>query len=71
MAALADDARGGIGGDRRRCPRPRLATASGRIAPGYKADIVMLDLDHPNWLPLSGPVNQLVHCQDGTAVAAS
>ena len=42
----------------------------GRIAPGYKADIVMLDLDHPNWLPLNDPVNQLVHCEDGTAVAS-
>jgi 5-methylthioadenosine/S-adenosylhomocysteine deaminase len=40
----------------------------GKIAPGYKADIVMLDLDHPNWLPLNDPVNQLVHCEDGTAV---
>jgi guanine deaminase len=40
----------------------------GRIAPGYKADLVMLDLDHPNWLPLNDPVNQLVHCEDGTAV---
>jgi len=42
----------------------------GRIAPGYKADIVMLDLDHPNWLPLNDPVNQLVHPEDGTAVAS-
>lgn len=40
----------------------------GRLAPGYKADLVMLDLDHPNWLPLNDPVNQLVHCEDGTAV---
>ena len=40
----------------------------GRIAPGYKADLVLLDLDHPNWLPLNNPVNQLVHCEDGTAV---
>jgi guanine deaminase len=40
----------------------------GRIAPGYLADLVMLDLDHPNWLPLNDPVNQLVHCEDGTAV---
>jgi guanine deaminase len=40
----------------------------GRIAPGWKADLVMLDLDHPNWLPLNDPVNQLVHCEDGTAV---
>ena len=28
----------------------------------------MLDLDHPNWLPLNDPVNQLVHAEDGTAV---
>jgi 5-methylthioadenosine/S-adenosylhomocysteine deaminase len=42
----------------------------GRIAPGYKADIVMLDLDHPNWLPFNDPVNQLVHTEDGTAVAS-
>ena len=40
----------------------------GRIAPGYKADIVMLDLGHPNWLPLNDPVNQLVHAEDGSAV---
>jgi len=40
----------------------------GRIAPGYKADLVLLDLDHPNWMPLNDPVNQLVHCEDGTAV---
>jgi guanine deaminase len=40
----------------------------GRIAPGYKADLVLIDLDHPNWLPLNDPVNQLVHCEDGTAV---
>src|SRR5262249_58834999 len=41
----------------------------GRLAPGFKADIVMLDLDHPNWLPFNDPVNQLVHTEDGTAVA--
>jgi guanine deaminase len=40
----------------------------GRIAPGFKADLVFLDLDHPNWLPLNDPVNQLVHCEDGTAI---
>jgi 5-methylthioadenosine/S-adenosylhomocysteine deaminase len=42
----------------------------GRLSPGYKADIVMLDLDHPNWLPLNDPVNQLVHTEDGSAVAS-
>jgi guanine deaminase len=47
-----------------------LEGSIGRLAPGYKADIVMLDLDHPNWLPLNDPVNQLVHTEDGTAVAS-
>jgi 5-methylthioadenosine/S-adenosylhomocysteine deaminase len=42
----------------------------GRLAPGFKADIVMLDLDHPNWLPFNDPVNQLVHTEYGTAVAS-
>jgi 5-methylthioadenosine/S-adenosylhomocysteine deaminase len=42
----------------------------GKLAPGYKADIVMLDLDHPNWLPFNDPVNQLVHTEDGTAVVS-
>ena len=41
---------------------------TGRIARGYKADLVMLDLDHPNWLPFNNPVNQLVHSEDGNAV---
>jgi guanine deaminase len=40
----------------------------GRIAPGWKADLVMLDLDHPNWMPFNNPVNQLVHTEDGAAV---
>ena len=40
----------------------------GRVAPGWKADLVLLDLDHPNWMPLNDPVNQLVHCEDGSAV---
>jgi 5-methylthioadenosine/S-adenosylhomocysteine deaminase len=45
-----------------------FADRIGRIAPGWKADLVLLDLDHPNWLPFNDPVNQLVHCEDGTAV---
>jgi guanine deaminase len=40
----------------------------GRLAPGYKADIVFLDLDCINWIPLNDAVNALVHTEDGSAV---
>ncbi len=40
----------------------------GRIAPGYKADLVFLDLDHINLVPLNDAVNQLVNTEDGAAV---
>ena len=40
----------------------------GRLAPGSRADIVFLDLEHINWIPLNDPVNALVHVEDGTAV---
>jgi guanine deaminase len=40
----------------------------GRLAPGYKADIVFLDLGHVNWIPLNDPTNQLVHTEDAGAV---
>ena len=40
----------------------------GKIAPGYKADIVFLDLHHINWIPMNDPVNALVHTEDGTGV---
>jgi guanine deaminase len=40
----------------------------GRIARGYKADLVFVDLDHVNWIPCNDPTNQLVHTEDGTGV---
>ena len=40
----------------------------GRIAPGYKADIVFLDSTHINYIPLNDIVNQLVHTEDGGGV---
>lgn len=45
-----------------------LAKQIGKIAPGYKADIVFLDLHHINWIPMNDPVNQIVHTEDGSAV---
>ncbi|MFM9881994.1 MAG: amidohydrolase family protein [Burkholderiales bacterium] len=40
----------------------------GRIEIGYKADVVFLDLASLNYTPLNDAVNQLVFCEDGTAV---
>jgi 5-methylthioadenosine/S-adenosylhomocysteine deaminase len=40
----------------------------GRIAKGYKADLVLLDLDSVNYVPLNNATNQLVLTEDGTAV---
>ena len=45
-----------------------MAGEIGRIAPGYKADIVFLDLHHINWIPTNDPVNQIVHTEDGNGV---
>lgn len=40
----------------------------GRLAPGYQADVVLLDLAAPHYVPLNDAVNQVVHCEDGTGV---
>jgi cytosine/adenosine deaminase-related metal-dependent hydrolase len=40
----------------------------GRIAPGYAADIVFLDLDAPTLIPLNEPFTQVVMGEDGTSV---
>ncbi len=40
----------------------------GRIAAGFAADIVFLDLNAPTLIPLNDPVNQLVFGEDGTSV---
>ena len=41
----------------------------GRLEPGYRADIVMLDLASIGFIPLNDPVNQIVHAEDSTAVS--
>ena len=45
-----------------------LGDKLGKLAPGYKADLVLLDLAHVNWIPLGDATNQLVHTEDGNAV---
>lgn len=45
-----------------------MADRIGRIAPGYKADLVFLDLDNINFVPLNDAANQIVNCEDSSAV---
>ena len=45
-----------------------MADLIGRIAPGFKADLVFLDLDHINLVPLNNAVTHLVNSEDGAAV---
>ncbi len=40
----------------------------GRIAPGYKADLVFLDLGHINYTPLGNLAHQVVFGENGAAV---
>jgi guanine deaminase len=43
-------------------------STAGRIAPGGRADLVLLDLTRPEYVPLRDPLRQLVHGESGTAV---
>jgi len=45
-----------------------FAGSLGRIAAGYKADIVLLDRWNLNYVPLNDVTNQLVNAEDATAV---
>ena len=40
----------------------------GRIAIGCQADLVLLDLSKPHYMPLNDPLTQIVHAEDGTGV---
>jgi guanine deaminase len=40
----------------------------GRIAPGYKADLTLIDMSDPSWSPLNSAVRQLVHVEAGRGV---
>jgi 5-methylthioadenosine/S-adenosylhomocysteine deaminase len=45
-----------------------LADEIGAIAPGMKADLVLLDLDDLAWLPMNSATRQLVYSETGRAV---
>lgn len=45
-----------------------LHDSIGRLAAGYKADIVFLDLTHVNYVPLNDAVRQVVFSENGAAV---
>jgi 5-methylthioadenosine/S-adenosylhomocysteine deaminase len=45
-----------------------LGTAIGSIEPGKRADLVLYDLDVPEWRPLLNPVNNLVYAATGASV---
>ncbi len=40
----------------------------GQITPGFKADLVFLDLANVNFVPLNDAANQIVNCEDSSAV---
>ena len=46
----------------------RLGHAIGRIAPGYKADLTLIDMADPTWSPLNNAARQLVHVEAGRGV---
>lgn len=40
----------------------------GRLLPGYEADIVFIDLESINYVPLNDPTNQVVNCEDSRSI---
>jgi guanine deaminase len=40
----------------------------GRLEPGYRADIVFLDVGHINYVPLRNPLRQMVLAENGAAI---
>jgi 5-methylthioadenosine/S-adenosylhomocysteine deaminase len=46
----------------------QLAGKIGRIQPGFRADVVLYDLDTPAWTPVNDPVQQMVFAETGSSV---
>ncbi len=45
-----------------------MENSIGQLAPGFKADVVFLDLTHINYVPLNEPLFHVVFVEDGTGV---
>jgi 5-methylthioadenosine/S-adenosylhomocysteine deaminase len=61
IAALRAATEGGAGG-------ARLGQTLGRIAPGCKADLTLIDTKDPTWSPMNSAARQLVHIEAGRGV---
>jgi 5-methylthioadenosine/S-adenosylhomocysteine deaminase len=61
IAALRAATEGGADG-------ARLGHAIGRIAPGFKADLTLIDTKDPTWSPMNSAARQLVHIEAGRGV---
>jgi 5-methylthioadenosine/S-adenosylhomocysteine deaminase len=46
----------------------RLGQSIGRIAPGFKADLTLIDTADPTWSPMNSAARQLVHIEAGRGV---
>src|SRR5258708_34169672 len=46
----------------------RLGHLIGRIAPGFKADLTLIDMNDPSWSPMNSAARQLVHVEAGRGV---
>src|ERR1700722_7029088 len=44
-----------------------MAECIGRIAPGFRANLTLIDLTDPSWRPLNSAVRQLVYGETGRA----
>src|ERR1700686_894475 len=58
VAALAAATQAGAEG-------ARLGHLIGRIAPGLRADLTLIDMSDPSWSPLNSAARQLVHVELG------
>ena len=61
VAALRAATEGGADG-------ARLGQTLGRIAPGFKADLTLIDTHDPTWSPMNSAARQLVHIEAGRGV---